>query len=74
MARTNTGDLATGVGISPSTMSYHLGRLAKLGLVRHEGIDYVLSEPGRVARLLYAYRPPADLIEGFLDLWEDFAL
>lgn len=73
-SRAAAGELAAGVGGSPSTMSYHLGRLTKLGFVQHEGMDYVLSEPDRVARLLYAYRPPDDLVEGFLGLWEDFAL
>lgn len=68
------GDLAEGAGVSPSTLSYHLGRMEALGAVRKDDSRYVLAEPERIARLLYAHRPTPDLIDRFLDLWEDFAL
>ena len=68
------GELAGEAKVSPSTMAYHLARLAAVGMVGRDGTDYVLREPDRVARLLYAYRPPDDLIAGFLGLWQDFDL
>jgi len=68
------GDLARDAGVSPSTLSYHLERMESAGILGRRGLGYVLREPERVARLLYAHRPTPDLIDRFLDLWEDFAL
>lgn len=68
------GELAKDADVSPSTLSYHLVRLEGEGLLAREGAKYVLREPERVARLLYAFRPTQDLIDRFLDLWEDFTL
>ncbi len=68
------GELARDAGVSPSTLSYHLGRMETLGMLARTGAAYALREPDRVARLLYAHRPTEDLIDRFLDLWEDFTL
>src|SRR3990172_1356706 len=73
-AATTHGDLAKDAGVSPSTLSYHLDRMERAGVVGRSGAAYVLREPERVARVLYAHRPTPDLIDRFLDLWEDFAL
>ena len=68
------GELAEHAGVSPSTLSYHLDRMERTGLLGRDGVKYVLREADRVARLLYAYRPTQDLIDQFLALWEDFTL
>ncbi|MEK6852050.1 MAG: helix-turn-helix domain-containing protein [Candidatus Thermoplasmatota archaeon] len=68
------GALAKDAGVSPSTLSYHLEKMERMGMLARSDTAYVLREPERVARLLYAYRPTPDLIDCFLDLWEDFAL
>jgi predicted transcriptional regulator len=68
------GELAGDADVSPSTLSYHLDRMARQDLLARDGARYVLREPERVARILYAHRPTPDLIDRFLDLWEDFSL
>lgn len=72
--RATHGELARDAGVSPSTLSYHLERMEAAGLLGRDGVAYVLREPERVARLLYAHRPTQDLIDRFLDLWEDFSV
>ena len=55
-------------------MSYHLVRMERIGMLGRRDAVYVLREPERIARLLYAHRPTLDLTDRFLDLWEDFTL
>jgi len=68
------GELAGAADISPSTLSYHLDRMERANVLGRDGLRYLLREPERIARILYAHRPTPDLIDRFLDLWEDFAL
>jgi len=68
------GEPAQEAGVSPSTLSYHLERMERAGLLARRDGRYVLREPERIARLLYAHRPTQDLIDRFVDLWEDFSL
>jgi len=68
------GELARDADVAPSTLSYHLDRMERLGILARDEAAYVMREPERVARILYAYRPTQDLIDRFLDLWEDFTL
>ena len=68
------GELAAASDVSPSTLSYHLDRMERANLLGRDGVRYLLREPERIARILYAHRPTPDLIDRFLDLWEDFAL
>ena len=72
-ASTHT-ELAKDADVAPSTMSYHLARMERIGMLARKETAYVLREPERVARILYAHRPTQDLIDRFLDLWEDFTL
>lgn len=66
------------VPVAHSTLHYHLGVLESVGLVASErqGRErlYKLCEPERVARLLVMYRPPEDLVAGFLEAWEAVGL
>jgi len=68
------GDLARGVGVAPSTLSYHLARMEDAGMLARRGDLYILRDPGGVARLLYAHVPSPDLVDEFAALWEDFSL
>jgi predicted transcriptional regulator len=67
-------DLLEHAPVAPSTLSYHLGKMARAGILDREGAEYRLREPSRVATLLYTHRPTQDLIDEFVDLWEDFTL
>lgn len=68
------GEIAQGADVSASTVSYHLARLEREGVVGREGDRYALRDPNRIARLLYAHRPEPDLLDRFADLWQDFTL
>lgn len=61
------------MGIAKSTLSYHLTKLAELGIVEREpGSPRIrLAERDRIYRLLLAYTPTPDLRDSFADLWED---
>jgi len=48
--------------------------MEQAGILARDAVAYVLREPERIARILYAHRPTQDLIDRFLDLWEDFAV
>lgn len=59
------------LGIAKSTVSYHLAKLAELGVVeRGAGPELRLAERDRIYRLLLAYDPTPDLRDAFADLWE----
>jgi predicted transcriptional regulator len=68
------GDLQAQAGVSGSTLSYHLGRMDRVGMLTKQDGAYALRDPERVAHLLYTYRPTQDLLDRFVDLWEDFTL
>ena len=67
-------ELAGAADVSPSTLSYHLDRMERANVLGRDGARYLLREPERIAQILYAHRPTPDLIDRFVDLWEDFAL
>lgn len=73
-----TGELADRLEKADSTISWHLSRLAEVGLVEKERrgrtVDYRLADPER-ARLLYTrYRGSFTdrLVDNLLDLWETY--
>lgn len=72
------GSLKEAVGIGHGTLSYHLKNLAAQGVVtaRPEGrrrVFQVADAEGTEA-LLLQYRPPDELMQGFIETWEAFAL
>lgn len=72
------GELAALVGIAPSTLSYHVRKMETAGLVAAEylGRERVLSvaRPEELTSLLVRYRPPDELVRGFLEAWEQLEL
>ncbi len=68
-------DILAEIDLSASTLSYHLKKLVKKGVLRHETRDdmsgYVVVERDALMRVLIRYRP-FDLFEGFSDVWKDF--
>lgn len=72
------GELAATLGLAPSTLSYHVRKMEASGLVAGEflGRERVLSvaRPDEVTSLLVRYRPPDELVRGFLEAWEQLEL
>lgn len=70
----SAGDLAEAVEVAPSTMSYHASQMQEAGLVEAEKDGrtriYRLAEPNHVAQLLIRFEPPDELVQGFLDAWD----
>ena len=63
--------------LSKSTLSYHLKKLVKNGIVKvqepGENWLYVVVDEKEVVRFLLRYRP-SDVLKRFKDAWDDFAL
>lgn len=66
-------ELVGELGIAKSTVSYHLAKLAELGVIgRAAGkASLHLVDRERIYRLLLAYRPTPGLLDTFAGLWED---
>lgn len=63
------GEIATSLGLSQPTVSYHMGELKKLGIVKTEergkSVIYHLNyDPETIARIIKEYRP---------SIWENLA-
>lgn len=69
------GELADACGIAPSTMSHHLARMEEGDLVRAErkGRSRVIGlvDPDRVLTLLSEHPPPEDLVQDFIEAWDE---
>lgn len=67
-------DLDAAVPVSRTTLHYHMGKLERAGVVasHKEGKQrrYRLADEGRILGLLVRYRPPDQLVAGFLEAWE----
>ncbi|MFP4000735.1 MAG: winged helix-turn-helix transcriptional regulator [Thermoplasmata archaeon] len=67
-------EISEELDIAPSTLSYHLDKLRdKKVLTREEG-SYKLLNEKHISHLLLEYEPPDDVVERFIDAWEDFSL
>lgn len=64
--------------IAGSTLSYHVRKLSRIGLVEERTEQkrkmYRLADRQTVVQVLIHHRPPRDLIEDFIDLWEKVGL
>lgn len=69
------GTLAEMMGLSAGTLTHHVKRLEKVGLVarRVEGRARIVGLVDRedTVRMLLAYEPPDGLVAGFQDLWDE---
>lgn len=67
-------DILENVDIASSTLSYHLKKLVKKGVLQTtshgEEKGFVVLNEKEIVRLLIRYRPgPKDLIDGFIEMW-----
>lgn len=60
--------------MAASTLSYHLKKLVKNDILSKSKREYKVKEAEHISRLLLEYKPPEDVVEGFIDMWEDFSL
>jgi len=60
--------------LPPSTLSYHLKKLKKKGILKKDNRTYKIIDEKHISHLLLEYDPPDDLVERFVDAWEDFSL
>ncbi|MFP4050964.1 MAG: winged helix-turn-helix transcriptional regulator [Thermoplasmata archaeon] len=60
--------------MAASTLSYHLKKLVKNDILVKKKREYKVKESEHISRILLEYKPPEDIVEGFIDMWEDFSL
>jgi predicted transcriptional regulator len=70
-------ELLQNLDVAPSTLSYHLKKLVKCGIISvqtyGEEKGYSIINKEMVVRLLIQYKP-YNLIESFKDIWIDFSV
>lgn len=59
------------LGLAKSTVSYHLAKMERMGLVRRREEEFVLADPDLAESLLLRYEPTPDLLGRFRRMWED---
>ncbi|MCA1812624.1 MAG: MarR family transcriptional regulator [Halobacteriales archaeon] len=65
------GELVEVLGLAKSTVSYHLAKMERLGLVRRKGARLVLADAVLAEGLLLRYEPTPDLLSRFQRMWQD---
>ncbi|MCK4266301.1 MAG: winged helix-turn-helix transcriptional regulator [Thermoplasmata archaeon] len=67
-------EIADGLGISRSRLSFHLNKMMRQGILRRlarsEGRGYALIDHNKILKLLIAHRPSPDLLDECADLWD----
>ena len=72
----NNKDVSTAVGLSPSTVSWHLSKLVEARVVerKKEGREsfFKVRDAERIVKLLITYKESFldKLVEGFVEVWE----
>lgn len=72
------GELADACGVSASTASHHISRMdeGELVAIQRKGRSRVISlaDRDRVLDLLAEHPPPPDVVQGFIEAWDDLGL
>lgn len=63
--------LVEALGLAKSTVSYHLAKMERAGLVKRREEEVVLADPDLAESLLLRYEPTPDLLGRFRKVWED---
>ncbi len=67
-------EMSDELNIPPSTLSYHLKKLKEKNILKMSQGSYQIVDEKHISHLLLEYEPPDDIVERFLDAWEDFSL
>lgn len=67
-------EISENLDLPASTLSYHLKKLEKKNIIKKSKSTYEIIDKQHVSHLLLEYAPPDDLVERFIDGWEDFTL
>lgn len=74
----NAGELAEACGVSRSTASHHISRMEEgeiIGIEREGRARMIsLADRQRVLGLLAENPPPPDMVQGFIEAWDDLGL
>jgi predicted transcriptional regulator len=68
-------DMLPLMNVSPSTLSHHLNKLVRRGVVEKtasgEERGYRIRDESKIARLLMSYQPPpGTVVDSFIEIWE----
>lgn len=72
----NNKELSRAVGLSPSTISWNLNKLAEAGIIERNKIGriskFTVVDPSAVTELLICYKESFldTLVDGFIEMWE----
>jgi len=66
------GELVEALGLAKSTVTYHVQKMQRAGLVKHHAERIELADADLAESLLLRYEPVPGLQERFRKMWEDF--
>ena len=75
--RANNEKIAAAVGLSPSTVSWHMLKLVQGGLVEKRRVGrktfFYIVEANRIAGLLKSYKRSFldEMVDSFVEIWEE---
>jgi predicted transcriptional regulator len=68
-------DMLPLMGVSPSTLSHHIGKLLRRNVIRRTEEGFMLTDPEGTVRLLMKLEiPPGSLSDAFARVWEELRL
>ncbi len=67
-------EISDELDLPASTLSYHLKKLEKKDVLKKDGRSYEVVDKQHISHLLLEYSPPEDVVENFVDAWEDFSV
>lgn len=67
-------DISEDLDIPASTLSYHLKKLEEKDILEKKNRKYIVKNEKHISWLLMEYEPPKDIIDDYIDAWEDFSL
>ncbi|MFW6141895.1 MAG: winged helix-turn-helix transcriptional regulator [Candidatus Saliniplasma sp.] len=67
-------EIRDALDLPASTLSYHLKKLKRKNVIKKTDSFYKIIDEKHISHLLLEYGPPDDVVERFVEVWEDFVL